>query len=265
MQPGPRQRPIPTFAAAILGTAALALGFHAAAPLLPLPGAARFAAGYACLVAGLLAVARAAPPVGRRGVAAALVPAVLPVVVWLLAPGDRSIAGALGVLVGLLAAGALVGAFLGGEIEAPGHLLPVAFAASLADLASVLAPSGPTATVIEHRPDVLAVVALPWSFGDGRFVPVLGVGDVIMTALYLAACRRHALDANRATIALGAAYAVLLVALLVAERPLPALPALGLAVVTAFPEARRVPPRDRAKALVVMGLLGVATAWALAR
>jgi hypothetical protein len=250
---------------ALVASVGIMMLFAVAAPHVPAPPIVRFALGYGLLIACLLGTARAAPPVNRRWAAFALLPAALPVAVGVVGPPSGSFAAAAAVFVGILAAGTWLGAFLGGEIEHPGHLLPVAVASALADAASVLAPSGPTARVLSDHPDVLAVVALPWSFGDRAFVPVLGVGDVLMTGLYLAACRKHGLPVARAVAALAVAYAALLVALFLAARPLPALPALGLAVVLAFPEARRLPAPDRTKAWVAMVALTALTAWVLLR
>jgi hypothetical protein len=240
----------------------IVLGYAAVAPRPASVPVLVVALGFGLLVFALLSTCALSPPIDRRRVAFALLPLALPIAIGVTGASASDAAGAVAVLVGLLASGSLLGSFLGGEIEHPGHLLPVAYASSLADLYSVFSPSGPTAQIVEDHPDLLAVLALPMSFGDHRFVPVLGIGDVLMTALYLAAARRHGLDRRRLVVAFALAYAVVLAALVVTARPLPALPALGLAVLMALPEARRVPAADRSKALI--GTLGLTALLALA-
>jgi hypothetical protein len=242
-------RALGPFLASLAGAVALELGYASLSPRLSASPLLVVALGFGLLVGVVLTTSGLAPRVGRRALPWALLPLALPIAVGVTGCSASDAAGASAVLVGLLASGGLLGAFLGGEIEHPGHLLPVAYVASLADLYSVLSPAGPTARIVEDHPDLLAVLALPFSFGDGRFVPVLGLGDVLMTALYLAAARRHRLARPRLVAALALAYAAVLAALLVVERPLPALPALGLFTVAALPEARRVPAADRSKAL----------------
>jgi hypothetical protein len=96
--------------------------------------------------------------------------------------------------------------------------------------------------------------------GTPAIEPLLGAGDVVFTALYLASSRRHGLPWRRTMIALLLAYAVTAAVVLVLETAVPALPLLGLAVVLAHPEARRprIADRQRGMALSIAAVLGVA-------
>jgi hypothetical protein len=170
-------------------------------------------------------------------------------------------ASAVVVTAALLLAGAVIGGAVGGRIEHPGHLIAVAAVSVLVDSFSVLHPAGPTAAVVA-RPEAIAVVALPWPvLGSREIVPVLGVGDVVFAALYLAASRRFGLGVGRTAIAVGLGLIATMVGVMATRLPLPALVGMGIAVVAAHPRARRLPPKDRKQALVVFGVL--ALLWVL--
>lgn len=90
------------------------------------------------------------------------------------------------------------------------------------------------------------------------------MGDITFAALYLAAARRHGLPVSRTLVALALGLAATLATVLLTGIGVPALPFLGLAVVLAHPEARRIPHPDRPKALVgiaIVVLLFGALAW----
>lgn len=160
----------------------------------------------------------------------------------------------------LLAGGATLGAAVGARIPEPGHLLPVAWVSALSDVASALGRGGPTAAIVAHeRALALLAISVPLP-GAGEMVPVIGVGDVVFCALYVAAARRHHLGVGRMVVALAVGLAATLVALVVLRRPIPALPLLGVAVVAAVPAARRMPAGDRRAAVTAMVLVAVLTA-----
>lgn len=216
-----------------------------------LPVLPAYGLGVTILVAVVLGVSAVAPAPDRRHLAWVLAPAALPLLIGLGRFGvDAHLPAAL-VHLGLLAAASLLGSFLGREIAHPGHLLPVAVVSSLADVYSVFGRRGPTAAIVESHPDVLAVVALPWSFGHGPFLPVLGVADVVFTALYLTVARTFEARTRMLT-GLFAGYVTLFASLAFVERALPALPFLGAGALLACPEARRLPPADRRVATVGM-------------
>jgi hypothetical protein len=159
------------------------------------------------------------------------------------------------VLAALLVLGSMLGQTVGAAIEQPGHLLFVALVSSIADAASVLHPSGPSATLIQSE-QALSLLALPFAFlGTDATPPLLGVGDVVFAALYVACARRHRLASVRTLTALALAFAVTMGGVFVAELPGPARPFLGAAMLIAHPEARRPPVGDRWRGFAVLGLL----------
>lgn len=160
----------------------------------------------------------------------------------------------------LLVGTTLFGAGLGARIERPGHLLAVALISGVADLWSVYDPEGLSAQMAEQAmqaPDQLALFALPWPMlGTPHIEPIIGAGDILFTALYLATFERHGLPVRRAVIALAIAYAAGLVAILVTERPVPLLPLLGAGVLACDARARSLPANERRMVLVMLALLG---------
>ncbi|MFO0682754.1 MAG: hypothetical protein U0234_11910 [Sandaracinus sp.] len=254
MQTPPRRSAVRPWAAALAASVLAFLGTALVAPRVPLdPGASLAAAiasylfSYACVSACTLAVARVAPDLGPRALGV-----VVPVVALLVAlhGAEASLATAAIVLGALLAAGTSAGAALGARVQAAGHLLPVAIVSSVADAVSVLTPGAPSQLAVD-TPAVLSLVALPWPFvGTSDQPAILGVGDVAFAALYLAAARKHGLSLARTIVALAIGLGATALAVAATSLPLPALPALGLAIVVAHPEARRVPPADRTAAWI---------------
>lgn len=241
---------------ATLGAALLLVVFAWIAPRLP--AVHRYVAGvlaFACVGAEVLTVAGLAPPLRPRALIGLLLPLGAIVAVALAGSSLPPIAAAALVTVSLLGAGTLVGAVVGRAIEAPGHLLVVAIVSALVDAYSVLHPAGPTAQIIQIEAAV-DVLILPWPIlGTARIDPVLGVGDIAFAAIYAVASRRHGLSMTRTLAALAVGLAATLAVVLATGAGIPALPFLGAAVVIAQPEARRVPPKDRKKALIGVGVL----------
>jgi hypothetical protein len=165
----------------------------------------------------------------------------------------------------LLFGGTLLGAVVGGAVEHPGQLLFVAIVSSAADIASVVHPSGPSA-VLAQAPAALALFALPWPMlGSPALEPFLGVGDVVFTALYAVASRRHRLSVARTALALGFGYVAVMLLVLALELAIPALPLLGLAIAVAHPQARRPAPADRARGFTLSALVVAAVVVLLLR
>lgn len=162
------------------------------------------------------------------------------------------------VLISLLALGTLTGSVVGSRVQAVWHVLFVALVSSAADVFSVYAPLGPTAAIIQSETS-LGLLALPWPIpGTNLVAPILGVGDVVFASLYRSATRAHRLSPARTGVALIAGFGLTLAALLVVERPIPALPFLGLAFVAVHPEVRQVPPAERKQAWIgAIALLAV--------
>jgi hypothetical protein len=240
----------------IVAVVALFLAALLVSPALPLAGRAAYVLPFSAVTAAILAAALTSPALTPRALVWLAPPALLLTALALSGASADSRLGAAAVLGSLLAAGSLAGAVLGGRIEAPGHLVVVAAASTFADLYSVLHASGPSQAAL-HAPRLLSVLALPWPIPGTREVdPMIGVGDVVFAAVYLAAARKHALPVRRITAALAAGFLGTMLLVLTLERPLPVLPALGLAVLAVEPRAWRVPAKDRVPALIGIAVLG---------
>lgn len=172
----------------------------------------------------------------------------------------------LSVLVSLLLLGSSVGAWVGARIQHPAHLMFVALVSGIADTLSVTQPGGVSATIVEH-PHALALLALPWPMlGTRDIAPLLGVGDIVFTSLYIRASRTHQLPLARTVLALALGYAITTAAVILWSRPIPVLPLLGAAMVLAQPRTRAIAPADRRRgAWVITALVGVIAVWILRR
>lgn len=163
----------------------------------------------------------------------------------------------------LLVGGTSLGAALGARIDRAGHLVAVAVVSGIADVWSAFA--GPTAHMVEEalsRPERLPLIALPWPlWGTDTIQPVLGVGDIVFVALYLAAFARHGLSLKRAWLGLAAGFGVGLALLLALERAVPLLPMLGAGAVLADKRARELDKRELftvlSVAAVLLGILAI--------
>jgi hypothetical protein len=154
-----------------------------------------------------------------------------------------------------------LGAALGGRIERPGHLLAVAVVSAISDLWSVYDPTGPSAVLarrVAEQPERVTAFALCFPLLGTPHVPaIIGAGDVLFAALYVAAFERHRLPVRRALIGLGAGFALGLVLLLWLERPVPLLPLLGAGVVACDPRVRVLPAKEARSVLLVVAVLSV--------
>jgi hypothetical protein len=169
---------------------------------------------------------------------------------------------ALCVLLALLLFGSGLGMLIGVRIGQPGHLLFVALVSGVADLWSVTQPEG-VSKALSEEPAALSFLALPWPlFGTPDIVPLLGVGDIVFTALYVGATRVHALPLRRTVLALALAYLASVLCVVTFQRPIPVLPWLGGCVVLFQPRARSVASADlRRGAWVLTALAGALAAW----
>jgi hypothetical protein len=246
-------RPYLTWLAAAGWSAAVLVGAAVLAPSLRVSPVLAYVVGFGAVAGSAMLTALATPRVGPRALPLLLVPlGALAVVAQLPEPG---LDAAVSVTAALLLGGTLLGACVGRAVEHPGQLLFVAVVSSLADVFSVFHPEGPSAAIAESEA-ALSLLALPWPLlGTADLRPFLGVGDVIFTALYVASARRHGLSLPRTVIALALAYALTMLAVLVLEMVVPALPLLGLAMVLAHRQARTPAERDRARGLVVTALV----------
>lgn len=161
----------------------------------------------------------------------------------------------------VLALGTSLGASVGLRIAHPGHLLAVMLASSGADLWSVLSPSGISRAVVDSAAAVQRAVAVSAQV-DSQQGPdaMIGLGDVIFSALYMGAARTHQLALGRMRLAVLLGLVASGLVALALGMPLPALPLMGLAVVVLVPEARKVAPRDRTATAFAGALLLAAIA-----
>ncbi len=158
-----------------------------------------------------------------------------------------------------------LGGAIGLRVQHVGHFLPAAAMAAAADIVSVTASFGPSHAIAES-PRALSLLAISFPVpGTHLAAPALGVGDLLFFALALGVARAHALSAVRVGVAgyLGILLAGLLSAVLSA--PIPALPAIGGAIVALVPETRKVRRADRTATTIAIGLALLALAWALVR
>jgi hypothetical protein len=218
------------------------------APLAPLHPVPSFVLAFTCVAAEIVLLSRLAPalPLPICAPWIALCGALL---VGLASRGVLVSAGSAALLTFALgSASALLGATLGARIEQPGQLAAVAMVSAVADLWSVFDSSAPSARFAAEalaEPDKLAVFALPFALlGTALIAPVIGAGDIVFTALYIAAYRAHGLSVRRLTYALAVAYAIALLGLLLLLRPLPLLPLLGVAAIATEPAARSLTRRE---------------------
>lgn len=234
-------------AAALLG---LFASFAALVPVHPLVG---YGVAFAAVAAQTLCASWAVREPPRGGLVWILLPAAAVYGVYL--TGATGVAAAMVVTIGLLTLGTLLGASIGSGIQHPGHLLFVALVSSGMDALSVLHPRGLSAALVKSEA-ALSVLAMSWPLlGTQAIAPILGVGDVVFTALYLAAARAHDLPVRRTLWALGLAYLATFALVVVVQLPVPALPLLGAAIVMAHPAARRPRAADRRAGWLGVGLM----------
>jgi hypothetical protein len=176
-----------------------------------------------------------------------------------------------------------LGNWLAGELQRPGHLLPVCLVGALADLWSMAA--GPTGRIseqtVEHVRETAERIARqeappppPWPTflilqwpqpGAGGMAALLGFGDLVFMALLLAAARRFALPGWRALGLVAAGLVASLALSVILRRPVPALPAICLLFVLGNLRAMRLQRREW---LITGGAalaLGAAVTYAMMR
>lgn len=226
------------------------------------PAAPLIAYAFAFLSVGAMALlVGSVAPVGRVALALAV-----PAAAGLFAlhrVGVHGAPAAVFVQTCLLTLGTAVGAAVGSRIEHPGHLLFVVPISALADIVSVQHPQGVSAVIIADEA-TLSVLALPFAMLDTHAIdPLLGVGDVVFIAMYVAVARMHQLSRFRTLAGLAAGLIATGVAVVVSGEAVPALPALGAAMLVVHPKARHPRSEDRRAGLAGLGLVALAAAWLL--
>lgn len=215
---------------------------------------------FACATAAVTAAGALAPRAllarPRVTVAAVALGVALSLLSTRLPPALGGLVGALG----LMTAACALGVQVGSRVESPGHILPVALLSAGVDLWSVTAAVGPTHVIVQ-TPALLKLLTVRAAIPPSREpVPQIGFGDEVFIALYVAIGARFGLRAWKtvAALAAGVLAAGLLAGAL--QAPVPALPLLGLTMVAAHPEARRVPAADRRAAIFAALVLAASVA-----
>lgn len=238
--------------------AGLVLLAGAVAPHVVLDTRPAFAVAFMAVSAEILLVSRATPQLQRAYLWGSLLFAFG--VLSLVAGARLTAESAALATAALLWVAAGLGATLGFRIDKPGHLLAVASVSAMADLWSVYDPAGPSASLareVAAHPERVPAFALCFPLlGSDRVPAIIGAGDVLFCALYLAVFQRHGLPVYRAVLSLGLAFLVGLGLLLWLERPLPLLPLLGAAVVLCDARARSLERKEVRTVLVTMALVG---------
>ena len=168
---------------------------------------------------------------------------------------------------GVLALGIWMGRSIGSRVAHPAHLLAVAFASGAVDIWSTLSPAGPTHAIAERGSTaLLRVLTLSAPIAPDRAPEsMLGIGDVIFAALYVAAAERHALSRIRTLSAVAAGLLLAGGVAVAMRRPVPALPFVGAAVVALQSGTWRVLRRDVLPTAVAGAAFVAAVAVALRR
>lgn len=252
-------RPGEPLALALVIVAALVAAGLLVAPLVPVSPLVSPAFVFlgACGVPGLALFVASLGKLSDRASLVLLVAAALVLVGFAVFPPSHVAMGVL-IDVSLVAVAHTIGAAIGSRVQHAGHFLPAAVVAACADIVSVTHPSGPTHQLVKSE-RALTVVAFSFPPPGARdLVPALGVGDLVFLALALAVGVAHGV--SRARIALLGVVGALAAGALsvVLERPIPALPAIGAALLLGTPAFRRVPPRDKRVAALAIFLSLVA-------
>ncbi|HEX5658392.1 MAG TPA: hypothetical protein VFX59_14415 [Polyangiales bacterium] len=251
------------FAGFGLGCALLCLAVASMAPCVALDGRVAFAFAYVAVSAEILGLACLAPRRPRIMVAFLIVSGL--VSLFALAQVRATPWSAAALTLALGAGVTLLGGAIGAAIERPAHLAAVGLVSAIADLWSVFDPGAPSAKLAAKalaEPERLSPFALPFPMLGTPLIPaVIGAGDVLFVALYVAAFRVHGLPTRRLLAALGLAFGLGLAVLLVSLRPIPLLPLLAAAVLACEPATRALERREWRTVLAVCAVMLAAIAF----
>jgi hypothetical protein len=253
--PGVAARDALRWLVSALGAAGVLVLAQLAAPHVPVSDLVAFLVAYGVVAASAVLSSLASPLFPRQSLVLVLIAIGALALVPALGLDHGTLTGAAIVTVALLLGATMIGSVVGGRIGDAGHLLVVGVVFTLVDTFSVLHAAGPTQAIVQSE-TLVSLVALPWPHLGARepdIEPVLGMGDVIAAALFVAAARKHGLPLRRTALALFVGLGLACAVVAATLTPVPVLPFLSAAILVAHPEARRLKKEDRRPALV--GLL----------
>lgn len=219
-------------------------------PGLRLPPLAGFGLMFGSVAGVVVAVAACVPRLPGKALYLAAVPFFFWTWIGVIGEPEPGLGPSLVVTAALLLVGSLVGSVIGSGVLHAGHLLLAAYVTTIADAVSVLSEKGVSAAVVKSKP-LLALLAISWPVpGFPDIAPVLGIGDIVMTTVYVAASRATGLSVRRTLLAMIVAYGAVWAGLWVTERALPALPFLAVSFVIFQPSVWKLRQEDRRPALI---------------
>lgn len=221
------------------------------------------------MVMALVACAARVPAFEARDLRVAILPLAALGALYFWAPTDTSASTVSLVAACVLVIGGLVGGYIGGLLEAPGMIAVVAYVATVGDVFSVFHPHGVSAHVLRDQA-VLRLLTLSFPvLGTQMVSPMVGVGDVAFTALYVVATRKLGLSVPRCLLALTLGLLVTVVSVECLGVALPAVPFFSAAVVLAQKQSWRLPvadaPRIKRSLIALTLVLGALLLVALRR
>jgi hypothetical protein len=165
----------------------------------------------------------------------------------------------------LLVGAHVIGSGLGNRTEHPGHMLPAAFVASAADLASVVSPEGPSHAALANETAISVMVLAAPVPGTQAITFVLGVGDLVFIALLLGVATRFSLRHLHVAGAVLVGLVIAFGASALLEAAIPALIPIGAAAVIGVPSFRKIRKKDRTVAIVGCSVAVAVGVWVVVR
>jgi len=155
-----------------------------------------------------------------------------------------------------------LGCSLGRRVQHESHLFPACVVAASADLASVLAPEGPSHAIAESE-RALSLLATWFPVpGSAALAPALGLGDLLFMGLTFGIARAHGLPYARCVITCAIGTALAGAAAAWSGLPIPALVPIAALLVLTLPAIRRLRRNERKAAhwsMLIAGSVALAT------
>ena len=223
-----------------------------------LPGRLTFSITFLLLVCGVLLVAtlagKASPSI-RSGAAVALWAALAAYAAMSLIESRPPLAFAVGGV--LLAGSTWLTASLGREVISPTYLWPLVVVVVCFDFWSVFSPDGVRHQLVTapEGPAMFNFLVFTVPIPGMGLQPVLGIGDALFLGFMAGAVRRRDLPPRRFLSGVVAGFLLCLVALLIWEKPLPALIFVAPAAAIALGRSIPTSPKEMLTALAFVTLI----------